>query len=69
MWCNSDADNDRPRRPQVDYIPAGVAHIENEKEFVQRCVDKMGKDFLANVGTANVVKDLEAIRVALGDES
>ena len=38
------------------------------KEFVQRCVDKMGKEFLANVGTASVVKDLDAIRAALGDE-
>ena len=50
-------------RPQVDYTPAGVAHIESEtKDFVQRCVDKMGKEFLANVGTANVVKDLDAMR-------
>ena len=53
------------RRPQVDYTPEGVEHIENEtKEFVQRCVDKMGKEFLANVGTANVAKDLDAIRAA-----
>ncbi len=70
VWCNSDADNDRLRAdPQVDYSPAGVEHIENEtKAFVQRCVDKMGKEFLANVGTANVVKDLDAMREALGDE-
>jgi pimeloyl-ACP methyl ester carboxylesterase len=70
VWCNSDADNDRLRAdPQVDYSPAGVAHIEKEtKDFVQRCIDKMGKEFLANVGTANVVKDLDAIRAALGDE-
>ena len=38
------------------------------RQFVQRCVDKAGKEFLANVGTANVVKDLDAIRVAVGDE-
>ncbi|MET0758187.1 MAG: alpha/beta hydrolase [Mycobacterium sp.] len=70
VWCNSDADNDRLRAdPQVDYSPAGVAHIEKETtDFVQRCVDKMGKEFLANVGTANVVKDLDAMRAALGDE-
>ncbi|HEX2283420.1 MAG TPA: alpha/beta fold hydrolase, partial [Mycobacterium sp.] len=70
VWCNSDADNDRLRAdPQVDYSPEGVEHIENEtKAFVQRCVDKMGKEFLANVGTANVVKDLDAMRAALGDE-
>jgi pimeloyl-ACP methyl ester carboxylesterase len=70
VWCNSDADNDRLRAdPQVDYSPEGVEHIEDEtRQFVQRCVDKMGKEFLANVGTANVIKDLDAIRTAVGDE-
>ena len=70
VWCNSDKDNDRLRAdPQVDYSPEGVAHIDNEtKAFVQRCVEKSGKEFLQNVGTANVVKDLDAIRKALGDE-
>jgi pimeloyl-ACP methyl ester carboxylesterase len=69
VWCNSDADNDRLRAdPMVDYSPAGIAHIEDEtKQFVQRCVDKMGKDFLANVGTANVAKDLDLMRAALGE--
>jgi pimeloyl-ACP methyl ester carboxylesterase len=70
VWCNSDADNDRLRAdPQVDYTPEGVEHIESEtKAFVERCLDKMGKEFLANVGTNNVVKDLDAIREAVGDE-
>jgi pimeloyl-ACP methyl ester carboxylesterase len=70
VWCNSDADNDRLRADNVvAYTPEGVAHIEKlTKEFVQRCVDKMGKDFLANVGTTSVVRDLDAIRQALGDE-
>jgi pimeloyl-ACP methyl ester carboxylesterase len=69
-WCNSDADNDRLRAdPTVEYTQEGVDHIEKEnKEFVQRCVDKMGKEFLANLGTANVAKDLDAIRASLGDE-
>ena len=69
LQCNSDHDNDVLRAdPQVDYSPSGVAHIEEtEKQFVQRCVDKMGKEFLANVGTANVVKDLDMLRAALGD--
>lgn len=70
IWCNSDADNDRLRaEPNVDYSPAGVAHIEGEtKQFVGRCVAKMGKNFLENVGTASVAKDLDAIRAALGDD-
>ncbi len=70
VWCNSDADNDRLRtEPQVDYSPAGVAHIEGEtKAYVGRCVDKMGKKFLAKVGTVNVARDLDAIRDGLGDD-
>ncbi|MBB3751323.1 pimeloyl-ACP methyl ester carboxylesterase [Mycolicibacterium sp. BK634] len=70
LWCNSDADNDANRAdPQVDYSPSGVEHIENlQKQFAQRCLDKMGVDFLANVGTLNVARDLDRIRMALGDE-
>ncbi len=70
LWCNSDDDNDKLRAdPQVDYSPEGVEHIESQtKAFIQRCVDKMGKDFLANVGTTSVAKDLDAIRAAVGDD-
>jgi pimeloyl-ACP methyl ester carboxylesterase len=69
IWCNSDAENDRLRaEPQADYSPKGVAQIEDEtKRYVGRCVDKMGKRFLANVGTVNVARDLDAIRKGLGD--
>ncbi len=68
--CNSDTDNDAIRAdPQVDYSPAGVANIEDtEKQFVQRCLDKTGRDMLANVGTVNVARDLDRLRAALGDE-
>ena len=70
LWCNSDADNDRLRAdPQVDYSPQGVERIEKTtREFIQRCVDKMGDAFLANVGTQNVAKDLDALRAAVGDD-
>ncbi|MCP9276397.1 alpha/beta hydrolase [Mycolicibacterium arenosum] len=70
VWCNSDADNDRERaEPQVDYSETGVAGIEQDtKDFVQRCVDKMGDEYLANLGTINVARDLDAIREALGDD-
>ena len=70
LRCSAtDHDNDVLRTdPQVDYSPAGVAHIEDtEKQYVQRCVDKMGKEFLANVGTVNVARDLDRLREALGD--
>jgi pimeloyl-ACP methyl ester carboxylesterase len=76
--CNSDQETDRLRADsQVDYYlspfltatsPAGIPHIESElKDFVTRCVDKMGREFLVNVGTSSVVKDLDAMRAALGD--
>jgi pimeloyl-ACP methyl ester carboxylesterase len=71
VWCNSDADNDALRADVdgVEYTPEGVAHSEDEtKKFVQRCVDKVGINFLSSVGTVNVVKDLESIRAALGDD-
>lgn len=70
VWCNSDEENDRLRAlNQVDYSPAGVQRIEDEtKAYVQRCVEKTGREFLANVGTVNVARDLDAIREGLGDE-
>ena len=70
VWCNSDADNDKLRAdPEVEYTPEGVAHIESQtKDFVARCVEKMGNEFLANVGTTSVIKDLDAMRGALGDQ-
>jgi len=68
--CNTDAENDADRAdPYVDFSPAGIARIEDiEKQYVQRCVDKMGTEFLANVGTVNVAEDLDRIRAALGDD-
>lgn len=70
LWCNSDDDNDRLRAdPQVDYTPEGVAHIESEtKDFVARCQQKMGDEFLENLGTVSVAKDLDAMRQAVGDD-
>lgn len=68
--CNSDADVDRLRaQNDVDYSPEGVAKMEQDaKDFVKRCVDKVGVEFLANVGTVNVAKDMDRMRAALGDD-
>jgi pimeloyl-ACP methyl ester carboxylesterase len=53
----------------TDYTPDGVAKFEaGERRYVQSCVERTGVDFLAAVGTSNVVKDLDALREALGDE-
>lgn len=70
VWCNTDEENDRLRaEPGVDYSPAGVAHMEDEtKQFVGRCLTRMGRNFLANVGTVNVARDLDLIRAAVHDD-
>ena len=62
--------DDRLRtEPNVDYQPGGVAHIEDEtKQFVGALRRQDRQDFLANVGTVNVAKDLDAIRKAVGDD-
>lgn len=70
IWCNSDAENDEVRAdPPVEYTEEGVEYLNGETEiFIQRCVDKVGEEFLANVGTVSVAKDLDALRAALGDD-
>jgi pimeloyl-ACP methyl ester carboxylesterase len=67
--CDSDADFDRSRADAGVIVTAADTERENaqSREFVQRCIDKTGKEFLANVGTPNVVKDLDRLRDALGD--
>lgn len=69
LHCRTDAEFDAYRRePIADYGPAGVAHIEQVyRQLAQGCVDKMGIDFLANVGTASSVRDMDVVRAALGE--
>jgi pimeloyl-ACP methyl ester carboxylesterase len=68
--CNTDAEDDQDRADvDVDYSPAGVAQTEQEiKDYVQRCVDKAGGEFLANVGTESAARDMDLLRAALGDD-
>jgi pimeloyl-ACP methyl ester carboxylesterase len=70
LRCRTDAEFDAYRRePMVDYSPAGVAHIEGlYRQLAQQCVNRMGKGFLANTGTSSVVRDMDIVRQALGDE-
>ena len=67
--CRTDAEFDAFRRdPLVDYSPAGVAHIEDVyRQYAAECLNKVGAEFLANVGTVNVARDMDVIRQALGD--
>lgn len=63
-WAAERADTD------VDPSPAGVAATEAEnREFARRCADRSGgPGVLAAMGTRDVVRDLDVLRAALGDE-
>jgi pimeloyl-ACP methyl ester carboxylesterase len=69
LRCRTDAEFDAFRRePMADYSPAGVAHIEQlYRDFVNSCTQRMGTEFLANVGTAAAAQDMDAVRAALGE--
>lgn len=68
--CLSDAERDADRLDNdVDASPAGVAQTEAEnKAYAEKCASVTGADVLANVGTRDVVRDLDVMRSALGDE-
>ena len=67
--CLTDAERDEDRVDiDADSSPAGVALLEAEsQEFVDRCVERNGVELLANVGTREVVRDMDVMRAALGD--
>lgn len=61
-WATERADLD------IDPTPQGVAQTEAEnRTFAERCAQRSGLDLLANVGTRDVVKDLDVLRAVLGD--
>ncbi|MET0234307.1 MAG: alpha/beta hydrolase [Kibdelosporangium sp.] len=68
--CLSDKEKDAERlEPPVDGATAeAVAAIEKEnKEFAERCAAGTGVDMLANIGTRDVVKDMDVLRSVLGE--
>ncbi|TPG32524.1 alpha/beta hydrolase [Mycolicibacterium hodleri] len=67
--CRSDSEFDAYRRePMTDYSAAGVVHIEQlYQQVAQNCVDRTGREFLANVGTASTARDMDVVRAALGE--
>ena len=69
LRCRTDAEFDAYRRePNADYSQAGVAHIEAlYRDFAKKCVDRIGAEFLANVGTAPTAHDMDVVRAALGE--
>jgi pimeloyl-ACP methyl ester carboxylesterase len=67
--CLTDAEWETERADlDVDPSPAGVAQTEEEnRQYAQRCADRVGVDVLANVGTRDAARDLDVLRAALGD--
>ena len=70
LRCRTDAEFDAWRRePMVDYSQAGVVEIEGfNRKLAQQCLEKMGKPFLAGVGTSSAAQDMDAVRQALGED-
>ncbi|MGH3518658.1 MAG: alpha/beta hydrolase [Haloechinothrix sp.] len=64
-------DADRADDSETDGSPEGVAEQEaDEREFAEKCVQRTehGEEMLANLGTRDVVQDIDVLRSALGDE-
>jgi pimeloyl-ACP methyl ester carboxylesterase len=56
------------KKPTPDNSPSGVAQqLGDEKDYVAKCAQRSGVDFLANVGTRDVARDMDVLRSALGD--
>ncbi len=73
VTCLTDAERDEQRAEdlEADGSPAGVARQDAEsKEFADKCAERtqFGTAMLANLGTRDVVKDMDVLRSALGEE-
>ncbi|WP_306999069.1 alpha/beta hydrolase [Amycolatopsis thermophila] len=73
VTCLTDAERDHERTEdlEADGSPAGVARQDaDSKEFAAKCAErtKFGTEMLENLGTRDVVKDMDVLRSALGEE-
>jgi pimeloyl-ACP methyl ester carboxylesterase len=68
--CRTTAEQDAERLDlDLDTSPAGVAQTEaEERAYAQLCLERVGREVLANAGTRDVVRDLDILRAVLGDE-
>jgi pimeloyl-ACP methyl ester carboxylesterase len=69
--CLDDAEWEAERADlDVDPSPAGVEQTEAEnRQYAERCTQRSGgAQVLANSGTRDVVRDVDILRAALGDE-
>jgi pimeloyl-ACP methyl ester carboxylesterase len=64
----AERDAERLKNLNVDSSPEGVARTENhERAENAECESRTGKDVLANIGTREVIRDMDIMRSALGD--
>lgn len=68
--CRTTAEQDAERLDNdVDTSPAGVKQTEaEERAYARLCAERVGEEVLANVGSADVARDLDVLRAVLGDE-
>ncbi|MDI2032582.1 alpha/beta hydrolase [Saccharopolyspora sp. TS4A08] len=68
--CLTDSERDAERLDSdADTSPSGVAESEQEeRDYAAKCAERTGADMLANVGTRDVVRDLDVLRSSLGEE-
>lgn len=67
---DEERDADRADDGEVDGTPRGVKEQEaEERAFARKCEKrtKYGEEMLANIGTRDVVKDMDVLRSVLGD--
>lgn len=64
----SEADAERDDL-DIDMTPAGIAQTEKEEQdYAAKCAERTGIDVLSHLGTREVVRDMDVIRAALGDD-
>ncbi|MGH3468802.1 MAG: alpha/beta fold hydrolase [Thermocrispum sp.] len=69
-YTDRERDADRADDGEVDGTKAGIAAAEKaEKAFARKCAERTehGEKFLANLGTRDVVRDMDVLRSVLGD--
>jgi pimeloyl-ACP methyl ester carboxylesterase len=69
--CMTDAEKDADRlEPPIEGVsPEAVARIEQENQkLAGLCAQRSGAELLANLGTRDVVQDMDILRSVLGDQ-
>ena len=71
--CLTDKETDKERADDGELDTSAAGTQENEQQaqdYAQKCAERTehGKEMLENIGTRDVVKDMDVLRSALGDD-